>query len=123
MKIASSEPFRAAARIFNDQRDNPEIGGTFGQAAPAYSEGDILTSGVLLLGSNRPADDGEGFRSNVGFFNPWPEFVTLELDVRDVGGTVLGDNTLNLAPLANRIRGVFDLDVSAHGVHSSSMPP
>lgn len=109
VKIASTEPFRAAARIFNDQRDNPDIGGTFGQAAPAYSAGDILASGVLLLGSNRPSGDGEGFRSNVGYFNPWPESVTLDIDVRDAGGSVLGDNTLTLAPLANRIRGVFDL--------------
>jgi hypothetical protein len=108
VKVASSEPFRAAARIFNDQRDNPEIGGTFGQAAPAYASEDVFASGVLLLGSNRPAGDGEGFRSNVGYFNPWPEPVTLDLDVRDVGGEILGDNTLTLAPMANRIRGVFD---------------
>ena len=109
LKIASSEPFRGVARIFNDQRDNPEIGGTFGQAAPAYAETDILSSGVVLLGSNRPASDQEGFRTNVGYFNPWPEAVTLELDVRDVGGEVLGADTLTLQPLANVIDSVFDL--------------
>jgi hypothetical protein len=109
VKIASSEPFRGAARIFNDQRDNPEIGGTFGQAAPAYAETDILPSGVLLLGSNRPASDGEGLRTNVGYFNPWPEAVTIEIDVRDAGGTVLGADSLSLPSLANRIRGIFDL--------------
>jgi hypothetical protein len=109
VKIASPEPFRGAARIFNDQRDNPEIGGTFGQAAPAYAESDLLTSGVLLLGSNRPAGDGEGLRTNVGYFNPWPEPVTVEIDVRDLGGAVLGADTLSLPSLGNRIRGVFDL--------------
>lgn len=109
VRIASSEPFRGAARIFNDQRSNPDIGGTFGQAAPAYATGDALVSGVLLLGSNRPASDGEGFRTNVGYFNPWPETVTVELEVRDAGGAVLGADSLELAPLANRIRGVFDL--------------
>jgi len=109
VKIASSEPFRGAARIFNDQRDNPEIGGTFGQAAPAYTEGDLMSSGVLLLGSNRPASDQEGLRTNVGYFNPWPEAVTVEIDVRDASGTVLGADSLGLPSLANRIRGVFDL--------------
>jgi len=109
VKIASSEPFRGAARIFNDQRNNPAIGGTFGQAAPAYAEDDVLASGVLLLGSNRPAGDGEGLRTNVGYFNPWPETVVAEIDVRDAGGTVLGADSLTLPPLANRIRGIFDL--------------
>ncbi len=108
-KIASSEPFRGAARIFNDQRDNPEIGGTFGQAAPAYTEADVMASGVLLLGSNRPASDEEGLRTNVGYFNPWPDAVTIEIDVRDAAGTVLGADSLNLPSLANRIRGIFDL--------------
>ena len=109
VKIASSEPFRGAARIFNDQRDNPEIGGTFGQAAPAYAKDDVLTSGVLLLGSNRPAGDEEGFRTNVGYFNPWPESSVVEIDVRDSGGEILGVDSLTLPPLANRIRGIFDL--------------
>ena len=109
VKISSSEPFRGAARIFNDQRDNPEIGGTFGQAAPAYAEDDVLASGLLLLGSNRPAGDGEGFRTNVGYFNPWPEPVMAEIDVRDVGGEILGADTLTLQPLANIIDSVFDL--------------
>jgi hypothetical protein len=45
----------------------------------------------------------------VGYFNPWPETVTVELDVRDAGGAVLGADTLTVAPLANVIRGVFDL--------------
>ncbi len=109
VKIASSEPFRGAARIFNDQRDNPEIGGTFGQAAPAYTEGDVMSSGVLLLGSNRPASDQVGLRTNVGYFNPWPEAVTIEIDVRDGSGAVLGADSLSLPALANRIRGIFDL--------------
>jgi len=109
VKIASSEPFRGAARIFNDQRDNPEIGGTFGQAAPAYGEDDVLVSGVLLLGSNRPVGDEEGFRTNVGYFNPWPEPVTTEIDVRDIAGEVLGADSLIIPPLSNRIRGIFDL--------------
>ncbi|MCU0304164.1 MAG: CHRD domain-containing protein [Thermoanaerobaculales bacterium] len=109
VKIASTEPLRGAARIFNDQRDNPDIGGTFGQAAPAYSDADVLPSGVLLLGSNRPASDGEGLRTNVGYFNPWPDATTVSIDVRDSGGLVLGSDSLTLAPHANSIRGVFDL--------------
>jgi hypothetical protein len=109
VKIASTEPLRGAARIFNDQRDNPDIGGTFGQAAPAYSDADVLLSGVLLLGSNRPASDGEGLRTNLGYFNPWPEATTVEIDVRDPGGVVLVSDSLTLAPFANSIRGIFDL--------------
>ena len=72
MRLLAAEPLVAASRIFNDQRANPEVGGTFGQYAPASRPAELLSSGALLLGASRPAASGEGLRSNVGYFNPYP---------------------------------------------------
>lgn len=109
MRLLAAEPLVAASRIFNDQRDNPEIGGTFGQYAPASRPAELLSSGALLLGASRPAASGEGLRSNVGYFNPYPDEVAATFSVWSVDGRVLGTNNLNLAPYANEVRGVYQL--------------
>ncbi len=109
MRLLAAEPVVAASRIFNDQRDNPEIGGTFGQYAPASRPAELLGSGALLLGANRPAASGEGLRSNVGYFNPYPAEVPATFNVWSVDGRLLGSNSLDLAPYANEVRGVYQL--------------
>jgi hypothetical protein len=109
MRLLAAEPVVAASRIFNDQRDNPEIGGTFGQYAPASRPAELLGAGALLLGANRPAASGEGMRSNVGYFNPYPAEVAATFSVWSVDGRVLGTNSLELAPFANEVRGVYQL--------------
>lgn len=107
--IASPEPFAAAAHVFNDQRDNPSIGGTFGLFVPGVNPADLPSSGALLLASNRPASSGSGFRSNVVLFNPNPFDIELTLSAVAVDGAILGSDTMTLAPFMNAVEGVFRL--------------
>ncbi len=105
LRLVAPDPFAATARIFNDQRNNPAIGGTFGQSAPAFAP---TLSGSLLLAANQAVADG-GFRANLGWFNPTSEAVEVTVSARTAGGELLGDDLLTLAPYANRIKGVFQV--------------
>ncbi len=109
MIVASPEPFAAAAHVFNDQRANPDIGGTFGLFVPSFDPAEMPRSGVLLLGSNRPASSGTDFRSNVVLFNPNPFSVQLTLAAKTPDGSVLGSDTMTLEPFSNSVKGVFNL--------------
>jgi PKD repeat protein len=105
--VASPDPFETAAQVFNDQRDNPEIGGTFGLFVPSVDPSQIPESGILLLGSNRPASSGTDFRSNLLAFNPNPFSVDLTLTARLADGSTLGSDSMTLEPFSNAVKGVF----------------
>ncbi len=107
--LAASEPFAAAAHVFNDQRDNPAIGGTFGLFVPSFDPSTMPESGVLLLGANRPSSSGTGFRSNIVLFNPNPFSVDLTLTAKTTGGDELGSDSMTLGPFMNTVEGVFRL--------------
>ena len=107
--VASPEPLVAVAHVVNDQRDNPDVGGTFGLFVPSLGPSELPESGALLLGSNRPASSGTGFRSNLVLFNPNPFAIQLTLAAKTPAGTVLGSNTMTLEPFSNRVRSVFGL--------------
>ncbi len=107
--LAASEPFAAAVHVFNDQRDNPDIGGTFGLFLPAMDPAELPDMGVLLLGSNRPAGSGEGFRSNIVLFNPNPFPVDLNLAAKKSDGDELGSDSMTLEPFMNAVEPVFRL--------------
>ncbi len=109
LMLSASEPFAAAAHVFNDQRDNPDIGGTFGLFVPAVDPSQLPESGVLLLASNRPSSTGIGFRSNVVLFNPNPFAVALTLTALTVDGDVLGSDSMTLEPFMNAVEGVYRL--------------
>lgn len=83
----------ALARIANDKTGNPQIGGTFGQGLPAVGFDELASHGALLGLANRLAADGEGFRSNLGFFNPGPGSATVTFVAVASDGTVLGSAT------------------------------
>ena len=107
--VASPEPFVAVAHVVNDQRDNPDIGGTFGLFVPSFGPSEMPESGALLLGSNRPASSGTGFRTNLVLFNPNPFAIQLTLAAKTPAGSVLGSDTMTLEPFSNRVRSVFGL--------------
>jgi len=107
--VASPEPFVAVAHVVNDQRDNPDVGGTFGLFVPSFGPSEMPESGALLLGSNRPASSGTGFRTNLVLFNPNPFAIQLTLAAKTPAGTVLGSDTMTLEPFSNRVRNVFGL--------------
>ncbi|MDD5563805.1 MAG: CHRD domain-containing protein [Thermoanaerobaculaceae bacterium] len=87
IRLLSAFPFKAIARNFNDQR--PSGGGTFGQDEPGLGLDGALTSGVLMLNSNRPKADAQGFRTNVGYFNPSPYPVDVTFNVHRPDGTLV----------------------------------
>ena len=105
--IASPDPFETAAQVFNDQRDNPEVGGTFGLFVPSIDPSRIPESGILLLGSNRPASSGTDFRSNLLLFNPNSFPVDLTMTAKLADGSVLGSDSMTIEPLSNAVKGVF----------------
>jgi len=105
--VASPDPFETVAQVFNDQRDNPEIGGTFGLFVPSVDPAQVPDSGILLLGSNRPASSGVGFRSNLLAFNPNSFPVDLTLTAKLADGSTLGSDSTTLEPLSNAVKGIF----------------
>ncbi len=107
--VASNEPLATDAHVFNDQRDNPDINGTFGLFVPSVDPSEMPKSGVLLLGSNRAASSGTDFRSNLVLFNPNPFSVQLTLAAKTVTGSLLGGDTMTLEPYSNVVKGVFKL--------------
>jgi hypothetical protein len=109
MRLMSAEPFVSTARVFNDQRGNPEIGGTFAQHVPSSAGSGMPAAGALLLPSNRPASDGTGWRTNLGWFNPYPFDVEVTFNAWTVGGALLGTRTITIEPFANNLRSVFSV--------------
>jgi hypothetical protein len=109
MRLVSNDPIGAVARIYNDQRTNPVLKGTFGQDAPGLSASQARTSGVLPLLSNRPAQSGTAFRTNLAFFNPWSQAIQVTFTAIKPDGTVVGSSTVGLAPHANEVKQVFSL--------------
>ncbi len=109
MRLISNEPIAAVARIYNDQRANPAIGGTLGQFAPGQRPDAALDSGALPLLSNRPAAEQSGYRTNVGYFNPWPESIEVTFAGKKPDGSSLGATTLTLPPYANKVESVFSV--------------
>jgi hypothetical protein len=79
----------ATARIYNDQRDAGE--GTFGQFVQGLSMGGALQAGTIAFLSNEDPATGEGFRSNIGWFNPNPVPVSVVLRGWDTSGALLGE--------------------------------
>jgi PKD repeat protein len=87
IRLLSPFPFVAEARTFNDQRSSG--GGTYGQNVPGLGLEGALTSGALIINSNRPAADAQGYRTNLGFFNASPGAVDVTFNVRKPDGTLV----------------------------------
>ena len=96
VRIVSDREIFGSARIFNDQREASL--GTFGQWAQALSMSDALRAGTVQFLSNEDPDSGEGFRGNVGWFNPNDSEVDVVLSAWDTAGTNLGSLTWTAGP-------------------------
>ncbi len=108
LRLLSSEPFVGAARIFNDQRSNPNIGGTYSQHIPSSAATGMPTAGALLLSASRPIAQG-GWRTNLGYFNPNPFPVTVTFAAWSVAGELLGSDTHVIPAYANQVPTVFSM--------------
>ena len=113
LRLLSTGPITAAARVFNDQRGNTtipeEFRGTNGQFLDGLTRRQAPMSGAMLLGSQTPPSSGEGFRTNLGYFNPSPNQVTVLFNIRGVDGTILGVKELPIPGFASALKSVFSL--------------
>jgi hypothetical protein len=95
LRVTSATQLVATSRIFADNRSSGK--GTFGEFIPAQPRANGLRRGVMTQLSNTT-----GFRTQLGFFNPNPNTVTLRLELRDKDGNLLGQPTVNLGPTSQQ---------------------
>jgi len=103
LRISSVANLIATSRVFVNTPN-----GSFGQFVDAFPRSAALRQGAMPQVSNTAA--ATGFRSNVGFFNPNQEPVTVRLEARDASGTAIGSNTITLQALSqqqNPLAGYF----------------
>ena len=89
LRVSSAVPIAVTSRIYSDLR--AEDKGTLGQFVPAQPRSAALRRGVM------PHLSSSGFRTNIGFFNPGSSDATVRLELRDSGGALIGQQTINLA--------------------------
>jgi CHRD domain len=89
LRVTSQSHLVVTSRIFDDQRPNGK--GTIGQSVNALSRANALTAGVIpeIASSN-------AFRTNVGFFNPTTNTVSVRLELRNNAGDLVGSNVIAL---------------------------
>jgi hypothetical protein len=59
---------------------------------------EALTSGALVLHSNRPKADALGYRTNVGYFNPSPFAIDVTFNVRTPAGALVAPPSKTTLP-------------------------
>lgn len=91
VKVISDVAVDGTSKIYNDQRDVQL--GTLGQQVPAMRIEQASDSGIIPMLSNLPAGTGEGFRSNLGYFNPGSEAVNLSFSFYAADGSLLATST------------------------------
>jgi hypothetical protein len=99
LRVTSASQLAVTSRIFADLRSSGK--GTFGQFVAAQPRANGLRRGVLPQLSNR-SDPATGLRTQIGFFNANNSTVTARLELRDPAGTLVSQNTINLAPLTQQ---------------------
>jgi uncharacterized repeat protein (TIGR01451 family) len=98
----------ADVRIYNDQRQNPDIHGIYASFAKGNVPADVISDGALLLMAQTPDDPFE-FRTNLGYWNASPNTATLTLNAYRTDGTLLGTRTLSVPGWGNDLERVFDV--------------
>jgi CHRD domain len=86
IRVVATRAISAVARIYNDQRTSGA--GTFSQFVQGQSSDHNRTTGVLPMLANEAASTGEGFRSNVGWFNGSGATATVTFRAHSPNGTV-----------------------------------
>jgi hypothetical protein len=89
--VKSDREITSSARIYNDQRDADL--GTFGQYSQALAMSHAWSRGVIPFLSNTPSGAGEGFRSNIGWFNPNADAINVTFAAYASDGTMLGQTS------------------------------
>jgi CHRD domain len=111
LRVKSNVPVVVTSRVLNDQRANNA--GTNGLHVPAELQRETPINGTLPLLSNASGSDiaaGNGFRTNIGYFNPTANTVKATFTAKKNDGTVLGTVTnVSIAGFARVQQKVFDL--------------
>jgi hypothetical protein len=89
--VSSDREITSSARIYNDQIDAGL--GTFGQYSQALAMSHGWPRGVIPFLSNTPSGAGEGFRSNIGWFNPNADAINVTFTAYASDGTMLGQTS------------------------------
>ena len=97
LRVSSATPLAVTSRVYLDRQPQ----GTIGQFVPAQPRSGALRRGVVPQLSNS-TNLSQGFRTNVGFFNPNPADVTVRLELRDAAGALIAQNTLTLGALSQQ---------------------
>jgi len=92
VRVSSAEPFAATSRVYTATE-----AGTFGQFVPGVAGDGGLRRGVMTQLAL-----GAAFRTNVGFFNPRDERVSVRLELRGETGNLIAQSTLTLSPLTHQ---------------------
>lgn len=112
--LAASGSFSATARVYNDQRNsNFPLPGTFNQFFNLQSLEGTSAQGILPGLANEPVANKKGYRTNIGFFNPHEQPVSLYLAAYAGDGSLLATSAFDLAAKANDIRSVATIFGSA----------
>jgi hypothetical protein len=88
VSIDSDREIFGSARVYNDQ--TAAGAGTFGQFVRALPADEAITMGTVEFLSNEPSGSGEGYRSNIGLFNPNTGAAVVTLYGWDADGALLG---------------------------------
>jgi CHRD domain-containing protein len=111
LKVGVSSAMTAGVRVFNDLR--AADGGTTGFFIRPKGVSDAATSGVLPFlsqASNEAIQAGDGFRSNIGWFNPNPVATGATFTAhRASDGTPLGTVNVTINGLSQVQQAVFQL--------------
>src|SRR5258707_14355596 len=92
-RLPGAAKLAVTSRIFADLRSSGK--GTFGQFAAGAPRGNALRRGTLPQLSNR-SDLSSGSRTNIGFFNPTSQVVTMRLVLRHAAGSLVRSSPLTL---------------------------
>jgi parallel beta-helix repeat protein len=109
-RIVADDDIVAASRVLNDKRATNE--GTTGMLVPTMEIGDVCANGTLPLMSNASRSDlqnGIGFRTNLGYFNPLATAVSVTFTAKGSDATVMGTKTLAVPGFSRVQGGAFDV--------------
>jgi hypothetical protein len=109
VRVLSTSPVAAFARVVNVKMPLIFEGGTFGQAMASMTPDQAIGNGVFPGLFNERISDESGFRSNLGWFNPNAGRVTVTARVITRDGAMLGERTFEVAGLSQWLGSVFDV--------------
>lgn len=102
LRVISSRPIVALARIYNDQR--AASAGTFSQLTIGADESRAWSRGILPMLANQPAASRLGYRTNIGWFNDKTTAANVTFRAHDNNGAVLATSAPQNIPPSSQLQ-------------------